>query len=55
MDRASTPTPYDEARAGTETRLVRSWALQQGIEVAPTGGLPRFVYELYRKEHAGSS
>ncbi|SDE07776.1 Lsr2 family DNA-binding protein [Nocardioides lianchengensis] len=54
MERASAPTPYDEARAGTDTRLVRAWALQQGIQVAPKGGLPRFVYELYRRAHPGS-
>lgn len=26
---------------------VRAWALSRDIPVAPSGGLPRFVYELY--------
>jgi hypothetical protein len=29
---------------------VRAWALHRGIEVSRTGGLPRFVYELYEAE-----
>jgi hypothetical protein len=33
-------TTYDAA-------VVRAWAIEQQIEVSHTGGLPKFVYELY--------
>jgi hypothetical protein len=33
-------TTYDAA-------AVRAWAIEQQIEVSHTGGLPKFVYELY--------
>lgn len=42
---------FREAAASCSTRAVRTWALAHGIEVAPTGGLPRFVYELYLAAH----
>lgn len=48
------PPEARDSRAGfvdlvrsCDTRAVRRWAREQGIEVAPTGGLPRFVYEAY--------
>lgn len=44
-------TSYDAVRAGRDSSVVRAWALARGIEVSTTGGLPRFVYELYDAEH----
>jgi hypothetical protein len=35
-----------------DAAAVRSWALSQGIEVSRTGGLPRFVYDLFEAELA---
>lgn len=29
-------------------REIRAWARDNGIQVARTGGLPRFVYDLYQ-------
>jgi hypothetical protein len=28
---------------------VRTWALENGIQVSPTGGLPRFAYLLFMR------
>lgn len=33
---------------------VRAWALLRGLEVSHTGGLPRFVYELYAAEQTNA-
>lgn len=32
---------------------IRAWARDHGIPVARTGGLPRFVYDLYRAAQPG--
>jgi hypothetical protein len=38
---------FREVARTHDAATVRAWARSAGIEVSPTGGLPRFVYELY--------
>jgi hypothetical protein len=37
-------------RADLDGAQVRAWAIARGLAVSRTGGLPRFVYELYATE-----
>lgn len=48
MQQERGPTPFQEASRSLDARTVRTWALRNDIAVSTTGGIPRFVYELYR-------
>lgn len=43
------PSAYRRAVGSLDHRTVRHWALSNGIEVSRTGGIPRFVFDLYRE------
>ncbi len=43
------PTDFQRLSRRHDAALVRAWARSCGIEVSPTGGLPRYVYDLYEK------
>lgn len=48
-----TPDPgrtYADVKQRCDTAVVRRWARRRGLEVSTTGGLPRFVYEIYLRE-----
>jgi hypothetical protein len=51
---AAEPSAYGRARAARRACDVRAWARANGLDVAPTGGLPRFVYEMYAAAQATS-
>lgn len=42
-------TDFQRLARRHDAALVRSWARAHGIEVSPTGGLPRYVYDLYEQ------
>ena len=48
---ADPPLVVPPGAAVVSAREVRAWARDHGIRVARTGGLPRFVYDLYRAAH----
>ncbi|MEI5673238.1 MULTISPECIES: Lsr2 family DNA-binding protein [unclassified Nocardioides] len=48
----SGPTPYQRLSRRHDAATVRTWARSRGMELAPTGGLPRYVYALYEAEIA---
>lgn len=62
MTDSTTSRTFADLRRRYPTARVRAWAIQNDLPVARTGGLPRFVYELYAgraasepAEHEGGS
>lgn len=43
-------TTFQSLATTYDASVVRAWAIERRIEVSRTGGLPRFVYELYAAE-----
>lgn len=42
--------PFRQLARAHDAPAVRAWAFARGIELARTGGLPRWVYDLYEQD-----
>jgi hypothetical protein len=44
------PAPFRDLARSCSAKELRTWAIRRGIDIAPTGGLPRYLYEMYAAE-----